>query len=128
VEAGDFEGAARHFAEFRTGLLRHIKIEEKLVFPEFEAATGLAGNSGPTGVMRFEHCEIIRLLDLIRDLFAGHAPSSEEFERLRGALLAVLHGHNDKEERILYPMTDKMTPPQRLRSLVDDMRAFMDPP
>jgi iron-sulfur cluster repair protein YtfE (RIC family) len=74
--------------------------------------------------MRFEHSEIIRLLDNIRDLFAGDTPSAAEFERLHGALLAILHGHNDKEERILYPMTDRMVPPQKLRSLVDNIKAF----
>jgi len=124
VEAGDLEGAARLFAGFRAGLMRHIKIEEGLVFPEFETATGLGRSDGPTGVMRFEHAEIIRLLDSIHDLFAGDAPSAAEFERLRGALLAVLHGHNDKEERILYPMTDRMVPHERLRSLLDNMRVF----
>ena len=124
VEAGDMEGATRYFSEFRAGLMRHIKIEEGLVFPEFEDATGLERSTGPTGVMRHEHAEIIRLLDLIRDLFSGEQAIAVEFERLRGALVAVLRAHNEKEERIVYPMTDRMVPQERLQGLLEGMRAF----
>ena len=121
--AGDIGAAAGLFAEFRAGLLRHIKIEEEMVFPEFEAATDLDPRSGPTGVMRFEHLEITRLLDLIRDLFAGIEPSVTEFDRLRDRLMSLLREHNGKEERILYPMTDRMVPADRLRRLVERMRS-----
>jgi len=121
---GDMKGASPVFEEFREGLVRHIKIEEGLLFPEFEKATGLAKEGGPTGVMRHEHEEILRLLGLIRELFGSADPSSTEFESLRSALVALLHEHNMKEERILYPMTDRMVPPDQLRDLVNKMRAF----
>lgn len=124
AEAGEMAGAAELFAQFRDGLMRHIKIEEGLLFPEFEAATGLSRGDGPTGVMRYEHAEIIRLLDLIKDLFASEGPSAGEFESLRGALVALLSEHNGKEERILYPMTDRMVPPDRLSDLVSKMKRF----
>ena len=48
--AGNMSAAASKFGEFRKGLMRHIKIEEGLLFPEFEMATGLDRSSGPTGV------------------------------------------------------------------------------
>ena len=124
AEARDMEAAGRLFAEFRTGLMRHIKIEEGLVFPEFEAATGLSRTQGPTGVMRFEHEEIIRLLNLMRDLFTWTHPDQDEFERLHGTLMALLHEHNAKEERILYPMTDQMVPEDRHRALMGSIKAF----
>ena len=124
VQAQDMKQAGEIFAEFRAGLMRHIKIEEGLLFPEFETATGLARDSGPTGVMRYEHAEIIRLLDLIKELFDGAAPSASEFESLRSAVVALLQEHNGKEERILYPMTDRMVPPDALRDLVSKMKAF----
>jgi len=124
IEAGDAKGAAAEFTQFRQGLMRHIKIEEGMLFPEFEAATGLDREGGPTGVMRHEHGEIIRLLDLIRDLLAAAQPSASEFESLRSALVALLHEHNVKEERILYPMTDRMVAPDKLKDLVRRMRSF----
>ena len=122
--AREMEAAGRLFEEFRTGLMRHIKIEEGLVFPEFERATGIGRSQGPTGVMRFEHEEIIRLLGLMRDLFTWPKPDHDEFERLHGTLMALLHEHNGKEERILYPMTDQMLPPDRHRALMADIRDF----
>lgn len=124
VQAGDTKAAAARFEEFRQGLMRHIKIEEGLLFPEFEAAMGLDRSGGPTGVMRSEHAEIIRMLELVRELFAEPRPDAEEFERLRSALTGLLHEHNGKEERILYPMTDQMVEPVRLKDLVRKMRAF----
>lgn len=124
AESGDMAGAAAAFSRFREGLTRHIKIEEGLLFPEFEKATGLERASGPTGVMRSEHEEILRLLGLIRELFDGAEPDATEFSDLRSALVALLHEHNVKEERILYPMTDQMVAPDRLKDLVDKMRRF----
>ena len=123
VEAGDTKAAAARFEEFRQGLMR-LKIEEGLLFPEFEAAMGLDRSGGPTGVMRSEHAEIIRMLELVRELLAELRPDAAEFERLRSALTGLLHEHNGKEERILYPMTDQMVEPVRLKDLVRKMRAF----
>ncbi|HET6372674.1 MAG TPA: hemerythrin domain-containing protein [Candidatus Polarisedimenticolia bacterium] len=124
AEAGDLKGAGRVFAEFRLGLMRHIKIEEGLLFPEFETASGLSREGGPTGVMRHEHAEIIRLLGLVQDLFDLERPAADEFERLRASLVALLHEHNMKEERILYPMTDRMVSPPQLKELCRQMREF----
>ena len=124
AETGDMKTAAETFSEFRNGLMRHIKIEEGLLFPEFETATGLDRRGGPTGVMRYEHEEIIRLLDSLRDLFAEPQPSAGDFERLRSSLVALLHEHNMKEERILYPMTDRLVSPPQLAELCRKMRQF----
>ena len=124
AEAGDMKGAATAFAEFRNGLMRHIKIEEGLLFPEFEAATGLVRAGGPTGVMRHEHAEILRLLGLAKEILESERPAPDEFERLRASLVALLREHNMKEERILYPMTDRMVPPPQLRDLCRKMRDF----
>lgn len=122
--AGRPADAAASFQEFRDGLMRHIKIEEGLLFPVFEAATGMPQHGGPTGVMRLEHEEILRLLGEIRALFDAPNPDLQAFESLRGMLVALLREHNDKEERVLYPMTDRMVPSARLQELVMQMRAF----
>ena len=47
-----------------------------------------------------------------------------EFESLRSALVALLHEHNVKEERILYPMTDRMLPPPQRADLVRRMQEY----
>ena len=124
ARAGEMGTAGEVFARFRDGLVRHIKIEEGLLFPVFEKATGLPKTGGPTGVMRQEHEEILRLLGLLRELFGSADPAPAEFESLQSTLVALLHEHNLKEERILYPMTDSQVPPEQLRDLVAKMKAF----
>lgn len=121
--SGDAGSAAAKFDDFRAVLLRHIRIEEEMLFPAFEGATGM-GEGGPTAVMRHEHVEIQRLLGLACDLFAGDNPDMNEFESLRSALVALLHEHNVKEERILYPMTDRMLPPAQRTDLVRRMQEY----
>lgn len=124
VDSGEMKRAALSFSEFRRGLTRHIKIEEGLLFSEFETATGLDRVHGPTGVMRQEHAEIVGLLGLIQDMFDEPSLDRDGFQRLRSALLAVLKEHNIKEERVIYPMTDSQLPPDRLADLVRRMRSF----
>ena len=86
------------FLEFQASLLRHIVWEEEILFPLFEAKTGMLG-MGPTHVMRFEHQQIKGLLEAIRkSLQQGCVSDTEE-----QALVELLDAHNHKEEHILYP-------------------------
>ncbi len=124
MEQGDAAEAGRRFEEFRRGLIRHIKIEEGILFPAFEKATGSARRDGPTGVMRVEHEEILRLLGLIREVFEAEDPPAGEFESLRSQLVTRLAEHNLKEERIIYPGVDREVPPDTLVPLVRSMREF----
>jgi len=119
--AGDMKEAASLFAGFQERLNRHIRIEEDLLFPEFERATGMS-EGGPTGVMRHEHLAIRDFMSRIGALLEGPHPSPGEFETLRASLFAILHEHNVKEEQILYPMTDKMVPPHRRAELVSKLK------
>lgn len=57
VIAGRFDEAGERFGEFTCGLRRHIAMEEGVLFPVFEAATG-SRTGGPTEVMRQEHAAI----------------------------------------------------------------------
>src|SRR5262245_20133412 len=61
LAVGDEPGARELWAEFAVGLRRHIRFEEAVLFPEFEARCG----TGPTGVMRFEHRRIEALIEAI---------------------------------------------------------------
>lgn len=124
VSSGDLRGAADQFERFREGLMRHIKIEEGLLFPAFETATGTPRQGGPTGVMRIEHEEIIRLLGLMRTVFESETPAVIEFETLCSQLESNLHEHNLKEEQIIYPGTDRALSPEALHELIGKIRAF----
>ena len=111
-----FAAAARHAAEgvwneceqqlalFRTALGSHMKIEEDVLFPAFEDATG--SKAGPTAVMRHEHQQMLTLLDQIGTALGAHDP--ERFAALAQSFLTVLNMHSAKEENVLYPMCDRV--------------------
>ncbi len=100
---GSFPEAQARFGEFACGLDWHINVEEQLVFPFFEAKTGMT--RGPTTVMRVEHKEIREgIQGVIAALSACDAvPSHDAISKLN----VILTAHNMKEEKMLYPMTDR---------------------
>lgn len=116
----DLPKARTIFAEFREGLLRHIRWEEELLFPAFESKTGMHG-AGPTVVMRAEHRDIQGALNQIANLLGKADPEGvDAFERL---LLEVLGPHNDKEEEVLYPWSDRALNEEERCAMVKNMRA-----
>lgn len=98
--AGDWDACAAASMQFLGELEAHFATEEQVLFPAFEAATGMS--AGPTQVMRMEHAQMRDLLAQIdgavkkrdRDAFGGAADT----------LLILMQQHNMKEENILYPM------------------------
>lgn len=103
VAARDWTNARDLLAAFHTELETHFRTEEEVLFPAFEAATGMT--MGPTRMMRVEHAQMRELLEQMvialgkqdRDSFAGAAET----------LLIFMQQHNMKEENILYPMCDR---------------------
>lgn len=104
VRAGRLDEARAGHGRFRTGLERHIRIEEHLVFPLFEARSGVSG--GPTTVMREEHRQIRRAVETMAE--GLHASDSRRFGEGLRFLNSVLREHNAKEQRILHPTTDRL--------------------
>ena len=89
---------------FRAALETHMKIEEEVLFPAFERATGT--DSGPTAVMRIEHRQMLETLHLMSA--AKTAGDGERFDTLVQDFSHVMEMHSAKEERVLYPMCDRM--------------------
>lgn len=104
LAAGEsFVEARRRFGEFACGLGWHIDVEEQVLFPAFEEKTGMT--RGPTTVMRAEHVDIReRMRHVTAALEASDAAATKA---ALGELTALLGAHNVKEERMLYPMTDR---------------------
>jgi iron-sulfur cluster repair protein YtfE (RIC family) len=119
--AGDLQAAYDLYAEFAAGLQRHIGFEEDLLFPAFEAGTGMPPTAGPTAVMRAEHREILELLERIA---AGIGDAAARVEPLRERFHAVLGDHNLKEEHILYPGTDDMLGSEGADRLVQQIQSY----
>ena len=117
VNGKTWEQAEILFAQFRDAIEQHFSMEETVLFPAFESATG--NSAGPTSVMRTEHRQIRGVLSSLTDALArrdkiaylGHSES----------LNIMLQQHNMKEENILYPMTDRVLAAQQ-SDLVEEMR------
>jgi len=115
LAAGDALQARARFGAFREGLERHIDAEEQVLFPVFEKLSG-ATTGGPTAVMRAEHVELKKLMAEVAA--ALEAVPAGGITTPLAALTARIYAHNGKEERILYPMTDRLA---REAGTLDDL-------
>ena len=118
--AGDRDTAHSLYAAFRSGLNRHIRFEEEVLFPVFDMRAGLP-HGGPTAFLRAEHREIRMLLEsLLQAAEDGAAAAAEP----RQALRALLADHDRKEESILYPGTDLLLSAAESDALVARIQAY----
>ena len=103
----DWSAATAAFDRFRAQMDAHFEAEETVLFPGFEAATGMS--DGPTQMMRFEHEQMRSLLAQLAQTCA--ARDREGYAGVAETLLMLLQQHNMKEENILYPMCDQALGP-----------------
>lgn len=116
---GDWLDAGTQFARFHEALLHHFAMEEEIMFPAFETATGM--NMGPTEVMRSEHRQMRDILEQM-----AHALERGEGDAFLGdaeTLLIIMQQHNMKEEQMLYRMADQVLGGTR-SEIVERMRAM----
>jgi hypothetical protein len=97
------------YAEFRKGLLRHIGIEEKMVFPAVLVKTG-SEHKELIAHLRLDHGALVSLLvpppsrsviATIRSILQAHNPLEEE----TGGLYDILEGAVGSDEGILSRMS-----------------------
>jgi len=103
VQRADWAAAASAFGRFHDQMKAHFAAEEDLLFPAFEAATGMS--AGPTQMMRHEHEQMRSLLAQLAAACEAH--DSEGYAGVAETLLMLMQQHNMKEENILYPMCDQ---------------------
>jgi DUF438 domain-containing protein len=103
VSVREWERAREVSRRLFSSMALHFKVEEEVLFPAFEEATGLT--SGPSTVMRIEHEQMRALL---ADMASALAESDGQgYLGAAETLLVMMQQHNMKEENILYPMTDE---------------------
>jgi len=102
---GDDDAAKKAWQNFDQTTRRHLLMEEEVLFPAFEASSGM-GQSGPTVVMRMEHEQIRALLDQIG--FNIEEGDADEALDLGDTLHMLIQQHNVKEEGMLYPMAENV--------------------
>ena len=110
-----------------SGLRRHVRIEEAVVFPVHAARSGYAAT---TARMRAEHAAILRYVERIereadllrvtsqRDRAATHLLDAE------AGLAAVLAAHNVSEEQSLFPLVDHTTPADLRQQMIRTIVTF----
>lgn len=98
-----WDRAEAAFASFQRAMQQHFAAEENILFPAFEAKSGMT--MGPTQVMRGEHLQMNHLMAEARAALA--AKDGDDYEGNCETLLVMMQQHNMKEEHVLYPMCDE---------------------
>jgi len=103
INAENWTETANVWKQFTDKLNEHLQMEETILFPEFESATGMT--QGPTAVMRAEHMQIRGLISEID--YAIENKDSAQCQGVAETLMLMMQQHNMKEEQMLYPMSDQ---------------------
>jgi len=100
----NWDSARSLFDRFQAAMAHHLAMEEEVLFPAFEARTGMS--MGPTQVMRMEHEQ---MRGLIEDMAHAVAEANHNaYLGLSETLNMLMQQHNLKEENMLYPMSDQV--------------------
>ena len=89
--------------EFVADMEHHFQMEERVMFPEFEAKTGMT--MGPTEMMRQEHSQMRNLMAQLSEAIENN--DKDKFFGLSETLMILLQQHNMKEEQMLYTMAQQ---------------------
>ena len=122
VAQGRWTDAREAAQRFLDAMAQHFEMEETVLFPAFEARTGI--QSGPTAVMRMEHAQMRELMDGMAQ--AVEAQDAGRFLGLSETLNMLMQQHNMKEENMLYPMADRILGDAR-DGLLEAMQACAKP-
>ncbi len=104
VAQKNWDNAHSLFDRFQAAMAHHLRMEEEVLFPAFEARTG--NTMGPTYVMRTEHEQMRALMQDMAH--AARAADRNGYLGLSETLNMLMQQHNLKEENMLYPMSDQV--------------------
>ncbi|MCZ7607702.1 MAG: DUF2249 domain-containing protein [Planctomycetota bacterium] len=118
AQAGNWQEAQARFAEHAVALTHHAFIEDEVLFPAYDEATGNLPD-GPTALMMQEHHDVRAGIERIAR--AAKQRDLEELEDAHDALVDVAAEHHAKEEEILFPGIDETFPQPQLAELVEKL-------
>jgi hemerythrin superfamily protein len=113
LDAGDVPRAFVHFDTYQRRLLRHMRLEETILFPLVESLIPHVANA--VAEMRHEHLHIKRILSAMRNALG--VPDADQFRRAFEELGLVLWAHEAREERVIYPVLDRSLSPEQRADL-----------
>lgn len=124
IQSCDRDAIQASFFEFEVRLRRQIKVEEEILFPEFEAEVGKL-ESDPTAPMRSEHRAVEAALDQLAARI--RAEDCAALHEQPGQILPLLRKHLNREKNVLYPVADLVIPAGRRAEIVSRVCKGEDP-
>ena len=127
----DRESARPAFARFDLGFDRHLRVEEDLLFPEFDYRARL--RFGPlTELLRDQHRLCERVVAQMRGALAatrnGDPAVARALVHLVGHLRLTLDAHHEKEETSFLPACDEILSPEKRFQVLADMKLWRPVP
>jgi hemerythrin-like domain-containing protein len=91
----------------------HQKLEERYIFPAFDAANKM---SGLVGVLREQHAAGSQLAEILKQLAAGFSTKDIEKRRTMGSAIhhfsRMYRAHSDREDTMLFPLIHQVVTPK----------------
>ncbi len=120
-----FTGTSVFIKSFTDGC--HHKKEERVLFPAL-VENGMSNEEGPVAVMLAEHEEGRQLAHGIRlatERFqAGDLRMRESLVQNSRAYISLIRQHILKEDKVLFPMADKVIPAAKHEKILSDFEKF----
>jgi len=102
----------------RPFVAEHNQLEEKHIYPVFEAAGKM---SGLLGVLREQHAAESRLIEIMRELYAGFSSKDLEKRRTMGYAIHLFtrlnRAHSEREDTVLVPLMRRIMTPNSYAEL-----------
>ncbi len=108
-------GAMRSIVrQLEEALLPRLRLEEQFLFPPIDAHAG--GPRDPyTAVMRYEHSLIRHAVEEVSEIASRPVPEMGVFRRRLDNLLGLARAHLATEEKVLFPILDRVKSPAQFR-------------
>lgn len=131
--AGELAVAEEHFEAYSSALRVHVRSEEELVIPAFEAL-GLDCERGRSELYRAEHAKILWWLDELRRGLAALRAGGGDVRAVialldrEGTFKRVMEHHDLREREYLYPLLDEHASEVERRELWDALELLEEAP
>ena len=118
---GRFTTARVLFGWFAHGLLRHVRLEDEVLFPEYARRCAGAVDADLVQTLRNDHEEIGSLLQL---LYVQIGDPQAPVALVRRDLRALMERHEQAEARAIYPALDGLLEADEAEELVARVQAW----
>ena len=105
------------FIKFRNHILKHMELEETVLFPMFDNYTGLDKGIGPTTILQRDHAAIKKLIHEVQE--ACILDKRDEIKKLGSHLDHALKKHTEREKKTQYPVFDNFIRPDEWQNILN---------